>query len=69
MTGALVTVALAMQAALRRVPRSRGDHRSGCGAGINPQATGIPQGTRRCTCHVDQVRLALGEPTTDEEIA
>lgn len=56
-------------AALRLVPRTRGDHRAGCPAGINPQATGIPQGTRRCACHVDPVRTALGEPTTDEELA
>lgn len=55
-------------AALRLVPRARGDHRAGCPAGINPQAVGIPQGTRRCVCHVDRVREALGESTTDEEV-
>lgn len=54
---------------LRLVPRARGDHRAGCPAGIDPQATGTPQGTRRCACHVDPVRTALGEPTTDEELA
>lgn len=57
----------AAEAALRLVPRARGDHRAGCPAGLNPQAVGVPQGTRACTCYVDPVRRALGEPTTDEE--